>query len=598
MSIDKKLVEKVRGWYHFPPLREPEIVPELEGGAHFDFSTSDTRISEKFVREITERTGLSRDECLEGILTHEIGHYMIFPRTLGTIMLSGKMLDDFFGSRGKEPAEAERKKQNFIFQTFADMTDDTSSVLDGNRRDSILKMRTASQQTIDDEVNKNIRSLMLGYLHRQAGIGYQLEDGLKPYLERMLQIEFLSPENNRAPQDPQKLRLSLFQWGDIVNDLLKQHGASGTPSLDDLSMNAPGDADIDEILKNAPAGEIRRALREVSDKISRGEYKQVREWLKERGVELPDSSPEKPYVTIGTSRGELQVDEETVRYYRELSKEYPLPVHRKPISTEKTKKSFEETEKWVIGKEPLQALPNLSGGMLLPGITRKVRVQERKIQTTDYDIPHLLTVIDSSGSMPNPSDRKSQAVLAAVCAARAYHVQDSAVGVINFSGDSFYLPYTRDLNNALAAIVAYQGGGTSVDMDILKKMLRPEEFRLYEEHPELHVGRVPQEALKKTVDLSLPSFRKALESGSIDLLMFTDGGIGNLEEVLGFFEETNTLHRGTIILTDRYAQPITEKKDGKIRIYHIKDEKDIPNIVIGDVRGNLNYHASHYAAQK
>ena len=226
------------------------------------------------------------------------------------------------------------------------------------------------------------------------------------------------------------------------------------------------------------------------------------------------------------------------------------------------------------------------------------KTQEKKIHTTDYETPHLLTVIDSSGSMPNPADRKSNAVLAGVCAARAYHAQDSAVGVINFSGDSFYLPYTRDLNEALAGIVAYQGGGTSVDLEILKKMLMPEEFKMYEQHPELHMGRVPQAAIKKQVDLSMPAFRKALESGSIDLLMFTDGGIGNLEQVLGFFQETRTLHRGTIILTERFEQTLPPEKYDKINIYHVKDEKDIPKIVIGDVRRNMDYNASHYEAKR
>jgi len=581
MKIQTETWDRVRRWFHYPALREPSVESELEGGAHFDFRTGDIAVGESFVREVTDKSGINEEQCLEGLLTHEVGHYMIFPRTLSNIILSGKMLDDFFDDY-----------QNFMFQTYADIANDTASVLDSSKREPILRMRTASQETLPDEVNQNIRELMLAYLNRQAGNDYELKPELGSYLERMLQIEFLSPETNRPPKDAQKLRLSLFQWGDIINDLIKEY--KGTPQ----GGGTPQDLNIEEIIKRASGGDIRRALREVSEDISRGEYKKVRDWLKDKGANIPEASLDKPFVAIGTEdSGEIKIDPEIVSYYKELSRQYPLIVHKKPVDTEKTRKSFEETEKWQVGREPLLAMPHLSGSMFLPGITRKIRINERNIRTTDYDIPHLLIAIDSSGSMPDPADRKSMAVLAGYCAARSYHTHDSAIGVINFSGNSFYLPYTRDLDEALGAIAAFQGGGTTVDLEMLKKMLRPEEFRLYEENPEAHLKRIPKEAMKKDIQLSYPNFKKALESGSIDLLMFTDGGISNLEEVIGFFDETHSLNRGTIVLTGNYPQFVPETGEN-INVYRVDDETDIPNIVLNDVRRSMNYHASKYEAKK
>lgn len=580
--------EKVRKYFHYPALNEPEIADKIKGGARFDFSSGDIRVGESFVYEVSDKSGLPLEEVIEGILIHEVGHYMVFPRNLATIILSGKMLNDFFND--KKSKQENQERQNFIFQTYADIADDTASVLDGNKRDSILNMRTASQETMPDAVNKNIREIILTYLHRQTGKKYELNQELNGYLERMLQIEFLDSETNRHPKDPNKLRLGLFQWGDIVNEMINRYGKGSVGNI--LS-----DLDIDSILEQMSPGDIRKALREISGEISRGEYKGVRKWLndklKDMGIDFPDEY-EGREITIGTSSGELKIDREVVNYYKELSKKYPLVASKKPIATEKTKKSFEETEKWRIGNDSLLAMPHLSGGLFLPGITRQIRIKKRQIKTTEYDLPHLLVAIDSSGSMPNPSDRKSYAVLAGVCAARSYHIHDSVVGVVNFSGDSFYLHYTRNLEDILSAICAYQSGGTKVDLDILKKMLSPEEFKLYEENPEYHIRGLPKEAIKKEVELSHKTFKKALESGSIDLLMFTDGGISNLGEVLEFFEDNKTLNRGTIVLTDHYEQFIPEGEHPNVNIYRVDKEEDIPGIVLKDVRKNMNYPATNY----
>jgi hypothetical protein len=583
MKINNETLERVRKWYHHPALKEPTIEPELYGGAHFDFKTGETKIGEGFVRKIIEKTKVTEEQCLEGLLTHEIGHYMVFPRTLGKIILSGKMLDDFFD-----------ENQNFMFQTYADMANDLASVVDSNKKEPILRMRKASQETLSDDIDKNIRELMLAYLNIQAGNEYKLKPELDSYLERIKKIEFLDPKTYRSQKNITRFRLSLHQWGDIVNDMIKKY--KGEPKTSN-ETNIPGDIDLDKIIKNASVGDIRRALREISEEVSRGEYKRVKIWLKDKEIELPGAVLDKPYITIGTEdSGTIKVSPEVVFYYKELSRQYPIIVHKKPIKSEKTKKSFEETEKWKVGKEPLLAMPNQSGGFFLPGITRKIKIKKRNIITTDYDIPHLLVSMDSSASMPEPESRKSYAVLAACCAARSYHIRNSAIGVINFSGRSLYLPYTRDLDQALYAITAYQGGGTTVDLDMLKKMLDPLEFRLYQENPEANISRIPREAVKKDIQLSLPSFKKALESGSIDLLMFTDGGISNLEDIISYFQEIKTLNRATIVLTGNYPQSVPETGN-KINIHKIENEKDIPNIVIKDIRRNMDYNATRYAGK-
>ncbi len=114
---------------------------------------------------------------------------------------------------------------------------------------------------------------------------------------------------------------------------------------------------------------------------------------------------------------------------------------------------------------------------------------------------------------------------------------------------------------------------------MLRKMLGPEMADLYANNPEHALGRVPREAIRKELELSVPQLTKALTANSIDLLMFTDGGIFNLDEVLALFSEKAELNRATIILTHGFEQAIGEMTDPRIRVCRIDEEKDIPNIV-------------------
>ncbi|MEW6035309.1 MAG: hypothetical protein AB1529_01735 [Candidatus Micrarchaeota archaeon] len=565
MADHKALWDRVRGWYHFPPLKEPRVVKDLDGGACFDFRRKETLVDEGFVQTVSGRGGMSEEKCLEGVFAHEIGHYMVFPRDLGTCVLAGKMIDDFFDKLSLEV-------RSFIFQTYADMANDTASVLEEQRTSAILDVRKAMQAVMDDPINRNVRQVMLAYLHRQARREFALEDELKPYLEKMMEIDFLA-------EDTTKLRLGLWTFGNIIADMIKKYGGEKALRPDH------SDCDIMEILGKSSEGELREALREISYRISRREYEKVKDWLKKHGAEPPKLPAAR---SIGTSEGELPVDPEVLEYYRQLSMRYALVVTKKLLETEGTVRSWSDTRKWRPGEDPNLALPQTSGGLYLPGVTKSVRITERPIRTSDYEVPHLLVVIDSSASMPIPKEVKSYAVLGAYCGARSYHLHGSSIGVINFSGSSFYLPYTRDLDAALGAISAYQGGGTIVDVEMLRKMLGPEMAELYASNPERALGHVPREAIRKELELSVPQFTTALAAESIDLLMFTDGGIFNLDEVLALFSEKAELNRATIILTHGFEQALGEIRDPRISVCRIDEEKDIPGIVIRATHGSLS----------
>lgn len=573
----------VLDWHHRPQLPPPQLVDQVEGGAEFRLGTSRTHIGRDTILEIINQSELSPMSVIEGLLTHEVGHYMTFPRNLRTVILANKIIEDY-SSGEPEPI------QDFIFQTYADVANDVKSVLSEPQRSAILDVRAAILKT-ESEPEKTIRELILAYLRYQAGQEYTdiIPDGHEEHFERMQRIDFLD-------RGVDALRVGLWHWAEIVTDILDSLDFDRSSERDGTAL---ADINTDDLLSTASSEDIRNAMGNIADEVTRREYEQIENWLDDREVdtkgvdelvgEQVTEQEDSGEIGIGTGEGQLTLDSEIIRYYRRLSREYPLAIRRKPIETESTRETFEDVSKWRVNEDALLAMPEHSGGKLLPGVTRQIVRRERPQTTIDHEIPHLLVAIDSSGSMPDPAERKSYAVLAAVSAARSYRLHESAVGVINFSGKSYYLPYTYDIDQAMAAICAYQGGGTVVDMELLEEMLGPEEASRYNNSNQ-SIDNIPDRFVEKDVEVSEQTFRKALQEDTIDLLMFTDGGIANLDAVVEELEARRALNRGTLILTGRHEQFVPETE--RIRAHRVDDEADIHDIVVEDVRQNLKMGAS------
>src|SRR3989338_4583037 len=105
--------EKSKKKAHHPCLRNPEIGEETLGGAYFDFIKGIVQIGKKHIAEF-EELGLAKDEIIEGTFDHEIGHYMIFPKNLTTLILLGHFAEKIF-----------KEKANVILNTYGDMVVDT-----------------------------------------------------------------------------------------------------------------------------------------------------------------------------------------------------------------------------------------------------------------------------------------------------------------------------------------------------------------------------------------------------------------------------------------------------------------------------------------
>ncbi len=241
----------------------------------------------------------------------------------------------------------------------------------------------------------------------------------------------------------------------------------------------------------------------------------------------------------------------TLAFYRELAEEYKLAIKTTKATGGGGLYPF-ILKNWEI-TEPLNNLDVFNSyGKILPSITKIWIKKDSGLETKSEKIPDCLIIIDSSGSMTNPFYKLSFAVLGAMCAANAYLDRNRRVAVYNFGyadeGSELILNYTRDRNLVHKAIITYFGGGTTINLKNVKKLISSAE--------------------------------------NPDIFMITDMEIYNLKDVIEFFKKLN--NRVTIVYLKSSKEVKKIKKELKnkrnISFYSVFKKEDIPKIILGKIR--------------
>ncbi len=144
-------------------------------------------------------------------------------------------------------------------------------------------------------------------------------------------------------------------------------------------------------------------------------------------------------------------------------------------------------ETWRMG-DPLEDLDMLLSAQVSPIIipnitTRKWRLKEGPARLEEKVPPDLLLVLDSSGSMNwNPSghsdEQRGEFDIASVAAFAAAHFAFSRgckVAVLNFSDVAVACDWTSQYSMVEETILQYQGGGTVIPLQPLKRLARSAE---------------------------------------------------------------------------------------------------------------------------
>lgn len=359
--------------------------------------------------------------------------------------------------------------------------------------------------------------------------GMQLHGSGDPALVRRLaRIPYL---------DRQQWPQSLQRFVQLLRPVLEEEGRGRQPQPPALGHHS---------LESYSQADVTLGLQAFAQQV--GDIQQFSDVVQDFARELASMG----YGTDGGTGLGPQVDAEAL-YYMQLAQTYPLPVRGVPMERNGVLEPYSHAP-WEAS-QPVQDLDIwTSFGKLLPGLSQVWKRRQGLIYGQREGTPDCLLVLDSSGSMPNPRQQLSEAVLGAACAAEAYLRHEARVAVYNFSdalmGGKTVLPFTRDRQAIYEALCVYHGGGTSL-------------------------------RLRDVQDLRL-----SVPRATPDLLLITDMQLTNLDEVIEYCTDvggrTTVIHLSDNSATDRFRRATQEHP--RVQVFMVQERQDILKIVLGQVR--------------
>ncbi len=508
-KILKSIWPEVRKRHFYPEVPEPSC---SEGGkwVGLDIKNKQIDISAEFVRDMSQ--DLDPELTLTGLLDHALSHYLYCPWDFATHLKLYREARQVLGDKSLA-----RKATD----CFMDVVADTQCV-----------------SQLDTPLPQIYRLLPRGNLHEAICALYQKmwgEDlGATQHMdiaEKLAHIPYT---------DRERWQVGIRRFAMLIHPLLEE------------------EAGVGQLEQPNPLG---------SHNPAQYSEKEIERGLKDLAAELDDPAEFKELFQDFEKqiRAALQRDRERVGrgpgsplnadtlYYMKLAENYALPIRKRPM--EKSGALYPHHHvPWEVGK-PFQDIdPWTSFGRILPGITQMWRRREGDVFGHDEGTPDCLVIIDSSGSMVDPSQHLSHAVLGAACACDAYLRNGAKAAVYNFSdtqaGDLKVLPYSKNKNEIYAALCHYFGGGTSLSIEEIKF---------------LQTDRLP------------------------DIFLITDMQIANTETLVQYFNQCGnritTVHIGQNKYTKAFCQAMAPRPN--VAIHTVEKTADIPHIVLGKVREYL-----------
>jgi hypothetical protein len=513
-KIIKKVWPQVRKKHLFPHIPLPSVI---EGGDDIalEIKSKQLFISNAFFEKL--KVKMDEEEIVETILDHGLTHYMYCPWDFHTHL--------FLYSEAKK-AVGQKEQAQRATTYFMDVVADTYCI----------KEKDTKIATLYKNLPKNGMTEVLTSLYEKIW-GEDLESGgHEELVNRLSRIPYLE----RA-----KWGDSVKKFAQVIQPLLEEEVDNELQSSQ-RGPNPLGKHSLD----NYSLDEIDRGMREFASAVDN-----IQEF-KETVEDLREELEKKGYGTGGMGRGKGNHPlDANLLYYMKLAESYTLPVRQLPI--EKRGYLHPHSHKpWEIGKPFADIDLWTSFGKIMPSITKIWTKQEGETHGELEGTPDCLIIIDSSGSMINPCERLSYAVLGAACACNAYRKQEAKVAVYNFSdalrGNKIILDFNCEKDQIYYAICRYFGGGTALDLDDIIHLLS--------------------------------------RADNPDIFIITDMQITNLEKVIDYVNtienRVTAVHVGHNAHSARFKDGT--KKSGNISLFNVKEKEDIPKIILGKVDEYLN----------
>lgn len=478
------------------PLKEIKIDVAAKT-AFIDMKTHDVNINPEFVQKLVDK-GMSETDAIRGIEAHEIGHYLHHPFDLRYYLI--------------ESAVVQNVEAGSILQNLYDDIADNLSMVNVRGFNEIADIYKAMDDT-DQPIMNIINNLYKYHTGKEFG-AKEMVDKEREALEELKKINF-------GEKRPKSLRTNLGYFCSILKEFLskdtenQQFGPGGPPSVDNYS-----DEEIEK--------ELKKLLKErnINDK----EFKNLHE----------------KYV----SNGEGDSKRADIQIYLNKASKYPITIEGVPLSTENSAPMT--LRKWSVS-DPLTSInPFASLGQLCtPGLTKRWEGGTYRTYGERRELPDAVILLDSSGSMADPTKSTSVAVVAGFTAAEQYFRNKAKVAVVNFSNDTVRTDLTSDTYEVYNMLILYQNGGTQLDVNVVKEIKSP--------NPK-------------------------------DYIMITDTAISNIDQTLDYL--SNKASNGDRAFVFSIGNDIESLEDyvkyPNIQFFPVNNPKDLPKTIIKSTSRNGN----------
>ncbi|MBW3015564.1 hypothetical protein KY330_04020 [Candidatus Woesearchaeota archaeon] len=433
MTLEKKLKEawkRVRERFFYPNLPDPKLSETRT--ASINMFNHQIEISPEFVNKFVDK-GVPVEEALDGLLSHEVGHYLIHPYDLAKALWLGivaERIDNKYGETANS--------------IYSDLVVNLNLIMRKDLKE-IPKLLRA------EEKENPIQKIVKGYYQEATGIdmGVKLDDYMKQQVKRLQTIDFL---------DATKDERNLSRFTKIIRDIMLKY------QLQPTQAGGMGNFNPNAYDKN----ELERALRDVAAKCSKEEFDKLvkKHNIKEKLQGKPQGSKLQD-ITAGTEDGETELRD--VLYFQVLAENFRPEIKKRKL--EKNGSMFPHTHKeFEVEDSPrdIDVYASL-GKPFLPGLGKTWVKAEGTYHAEEEHLPNLLIMKDISGSM---QECEPYAEIACIATADAYLEDRANVAVYLFNNyvdrDELKKGYQEDRDAIHRALTKSNSGGTVIDKRALR----------------------------------------------------------------------------------------------------------------------------------
>ena len=480
--------------------------------AAIDMATYEIMINPESFKEFLNMTP---EQIAAGYLQHEYqGHLVNHPFDVKRVVAESIALQNM---------NVDDNKANFVRNRFDDIVANLKVWNYYDARELASLYANFKSQMKYDDVEKNLYQIIL-----ETDIGVKPDKEIKAYAEKLRKIDFLS---GRPIKNIRECEAQIKRFYKVIEPLLKDVDSKNESAFGDIKMSDIPSKEIEKAVKSLAVG---------GDVKLEDAKKFLKEYAKNKGINEKKSGKPKEFSEAGNSFSNNPDVYANQVIYDGFSEQYTLRIKKLPIKTNGGlyPSGYED---WESSDSVEKMDPFASFGLIAPGITKKTTESKMSTYGKGESVPDLFILLDDSGSMPNPTENVSSAVLASFVAAKNYVRNGAEVGVSRFSDRTTEPVFSKYEKKALEELLKFKSGGaTNVDIDIIDNKI---------------------------------SNRK----NKLDAILITDGQISNRSAVVNYL---STYNRAFMFEIGKSGNP---KKEEKVIVYPISKPEDIAKIIIDEV---------------